>query len=263
MLTSIIFMILTVILLGLAAVDSIQIMGINRWINPLKFSISIASYTITLAIFLLYLPNFEKAKKIITIGVILIMFGEIILITMQAARGATAHFNTKTPFDGMVFTATGILIGINTLLIIWLTNIYFRAEIDLPKSIVWGLRLGLIVFLVSSFQGGYMATQTGHTVGAADGGAGLPFVNWSTVAGDLRVAHFLGLHAFQIIPLFSLAVYYLHKQLRFIEPTIFTFVFTFLYFAAFVFLFTQALAGKPFIEQQLYSEQFEMILNQK
>src|SRR5262249_26968444 len=45
-----------------------------------------------------------------------------------------------------------------------------------------------------------------RTVGAREGGPGLPVVGWSTVGGDLRVARFLALHAMQALPLAGWAV---------------------------------------------------------
>lgn len=250
-LTAITFTVLTAVLTILLAADSTQILGINRWIKPVKFSSSIAIYLFTLAIFLFFLPNFSKSKNVITYGSIFFMIGEIVLITMQSARGTTSHFNIATPFNRIVFAAMGIMIVANTFLIIWLTVLYFRADLKLPNAVVWGMRLGLIVFVLGSAQGGYITSQNAHSVGGLDGGAGLPFVNWSTIVGDLRVAHFLGLHAFQAIPLFSLALVYLKKQFSFIKPTLLTVIFAALYFSAFTFVFAQALLGKPFIKREI------------
>ncbi len=234
--------------------DSTQILGINRWLKPIKFSSSIAFYLFTLAIYLAYLPGFETAKNIISYGAITMMLGEIFLIIMQAARGTTSHFNFTNQTDGAIFAAMGVMIVINSLLILCLTIFYFRSDFNLPDAIVWGMRLGLIVFLIGSFEGGYMSSQIGHAVGVADGGAGLPFVNWSTTGGDLRVAHFLGLHALQIIPLFAVALFFLHKHIPLIKPTIFTVIFAVLYFSAFTFVFAQAISGKPLFPRYLLNQ---------
>ena len=66
---------------------------------------------------------------------------------------------------------------------------------------IWGIRLGVAIFLLASVEGGLIIVNNAHTVGAPDGGPGLPFVNWSTTAGDLRIAHFFGMHAMQALPL--------------------------------------------------------------
>lgn len=239
------FFILLLVLTAISLFDSQQILGINRWMKPMKFASSIAIYFLTLAVYLFFLHGFERAKKIISFGAIALMTGEMILIVMQSARGTTSHFNNSTAFDGMVFSAMGLLIVVNTLLLIYLTILYFRSRFDLPRAIVWGMRFGLVMFLLASFEGGYMSAQIGHAVGLKDGGAGLPFVNWSTEGGDLRAAHFIGMHALQAIPVFSLMAVRLEKRLALIRPLALTILFALLYFASFTLIFTQALAGKP------------------
>jgi hypothetical protein len=154
-------------------------------------------------------------------------------------------------FDGLVFSLMGLMIAVNTLLVIYLTFLYFRAEIDLPKALIWGMRMGLILFLLASFQGGYMSAQSGHAVGVPDGGAGLPFVNWSTTGGDLRAAHFVGMHALQAIPLFAAMLIFLQKRFSTIRATALTIVFSILYFAAFSIVFLQALRGKPLLGREV------------
>ncbi len=229
------------ILAVVSLVDSTEILGINRWIKPMKFFTSIAIYVWTVAVYLYYLKGYEKSSRLISWGVILIFSVEMFIVVMQAWRGTTSHFNVKTAFDGMMFSIMGLAILFNTILAVYLLFLYFKAEIDLPKSIVWGMRLGLILFLASSFEGAYMSAQIGHTVGAADGGAGLPVVNWSTQNGDLRVAHFFGMHAFQAVPFFAYTLEKYHIK----SPTVWTFAFALAYLSLFSFLFIQAVHGQP------------------
>jgi hypothetical protein len=78
-----------------------------------------------------------------------------------------------------------------------------RASPD-PSVYLWGIRLGLLLLVLGSAEGMGMLLYCAHTVSLSDGGLGLPVVNRSLEAGDLRVAHLLGLHAAQIPPLAGL-----------------------------------------------------------
>jgi hypothetical protein len=251
MITGFGYIVLFLVLAVISLFDSQQVLGINRWIKPMKFAIATSILVWTVAVFLYFLRGYEKSSRVISWGVIAMMVGEIVLIVMQAARGTTSHFNNKTAFNGVVFSVMGLMILVNTALIIYLTYLYFRSKFDLPKAIVWGMRLGLIVFLLASVEGGYMSAQIGHAVGVADGGGGLPFVNWSTEGGDLRVAHFVGMHGLQAIPLFALMLVILKKRFAPIRATALTVAFSLIYFSAFTLVFAQALRGKPLLGKEI------------
>ena len=198
-----------VVLSLVAPFDARTIMGINPWIKPLKFLVSITIYVWTLAWFLDYLSSYRRSVRLISWGTSLVFVGEMVCIITQAARGTTSHFNVETPFDAAIFSTMGVLIFVNTLLVFVTLLLFARPTARLAPAYLWGIRLGLLLFFLGSLEGMVMITNMAHTVGEPDGGPGLPFVNWSTRAGDLRVAHFLGFHALQLLPL---AGYWLSRR---------------------------------------------------
>ena len=193
--------------LGLLLLDHRLVTGALVWLKPLKFSLSIVAYAWTLAWLLASLPApAQRAVRRLSRGVALSMLVEQIVIFTQAARGTTSHYNVSSALNGVLFGLMGVFILVNTGLTIWALYLAWRYRPHGPAGYVWGLRLGLLVFVVGSVLGGFMIHNQQHTVGAADGGPGLPGLGWSTGAGDLRVAHFMGLHALQALPLLGWAL---------------------------------------------------------
>ena len=197
-------------LAGLALVllplDHRLVTGLPVWMKPLKFSLSITAFTWTLGWLLADLPaGAQRSVRRIGWGVAATMLVEQAVIFGQAARGTTSHYNASTPLNGLLFSAMGVGIMLNTALVTWAVYLAWRYRPHGPAGYVWGLRLGLLEFLVGSVLGGFMIHAGQHTVGHADGGPGLPGLGWSTVAGDLRLAHFLGMHALQALPLLGWA----------------------------------------------------------
>ncbi|MBC7933000.1 MAG: hypothetical protein H7Z38_20750 [Rubrivivax sp.] len=191
-----------VVLLCVAPFDTRTIMGLNPWIKPMKFCVSIAIYLWTLAWFLGYLRAHPRPVRLVSWGTAFVFVVEMACIISQAARGTTSHYNVATPYDAAIFSTMGAMIALNTLLAAIALAFFFRRTTpQLAPAYLWGIRLGLLIFILASLEGMAMIMQSAHTVGAPDGGPGLPLVNWSTRAGDLRVAHFLGFHALQLLPL--------------------------------------------------------------
>lgn len=225
--------------------DSRTILGINPWIKPMKFMVSIAIYAWTLSWLLEYVRMATFARKLIIGGTLIAMTTEIVLIVMQSARGTPSHFNNATVFDGVVFGIMGLMILFSTVLDVILLGLFFRKGIVLPRSYLWGIRIGIFIFLMGSVVGGMLVRHMAHTVGAADGGPGLPFLNWSTVAGDLRVSHALGLHALQVIPFIGFAL--TRTELSPKRQTVTIMVVGTIYAGVVVLLFLEAMHGVPLI----------------
>jgi len=222
--------------------DDTVIKGINAWIKPMKFAITVTLYMWTFAWLLNYVIS-ERKRNFITWGIIVCMFVENFIITLQAYRGETSHYNTSTPLNAMLFSTMGTFIALNTFLNLYaLVLFFFHSQVNLVGNMLIAWRAGLLLFFLGGISGGLMLSHMSHTFGAADGGAGLPFVNWSTMAGDVRSAHFITLHGLQAIPLFA---WFIAERTH--RPALSTILFFVFYSVMCIALHLIALSGRPLI----------------
>jgi hypothetical protein len=228
---------------GLSLIDHRMLMGVNIWLKPMKFAVSIGIYSWTMAWFLGYLPE-SNTKNTVTWIIILTMAIETACIALQAGRGILSHFNISTPLNGAIFTTMGIAIGVNTFAVGMVLRLFFQETAPLDPAYLWAIRAGLLIFIVASLQGYLMGGRLQHSVGAPDGTLGLPILNWSRSVGDLRVMHFIGLHAIQILPMFG---FFLAQRLSSQTAVIAVAVLSVVYAAVCIAALIQALAGIPII----------------
>ena len=197
---------LLVITFGVACFDHRTILGINPWIKPMKFMASIAIFLWTLAWLMAYLPGPRWAVRTITWGVSVTWLVQITCISLQSARGTTSSYNYSPVFNHFIYDVMAFMIVFTALFVALLLMLFLVEKVQLDPAYHWGICLGIIVLLIGSAQGVMMHYNLGHTVGAPDGGPGLPLMNWSTKAGDLRIGHMVCIHGLQILPLFGFLV---------------------------------------------------------
>lgn len=206
-----------VIALVLYVVDPRELLGVSVWEKPLKFLLSTVAYALT---FSWFSSLVTKGKRIVwwlgtIIGVMLLL--ELVVIIGLASVGLTSHFNVSSGFHIAMWSIMAS--GISAL---WVMSFLVGAflwrskaiEPLLRNGIRWGLAAGLagmgLAFTMTSPTPDQLANFEGiagaHTVGSSDGGPGLGFFGWSTVGGDLRISHFVGLHGLQILPLIAIAL---------------------------------------------------------
>lgn len=198
---------------GLIA-DPRVLVGMPIWAKPFKFAVSFALYATTLAWMLSLLPRRSRAAEWAATVVVAASVLEMVVIVTQVVRGRTSHFNEATPLDAALWQVMGAAVMVLVAGHFVVGIVVLRARIAdrvAAHAVRWGLGLSMLGMLVavpmtlsSAVPPGRTDISGGHSVGVADGGPGLPLLGWSTVGGDLRIGHFVGLHALQALPLLAL-----------------------------------------------------------
>lgn len=232
----------------LMAVDGRTLLGRNVWTKPWKFATSIAIFTATMAWILPSLSLTDRRERLVTYIIGGAMTIEIILISTQAARGVASHFNNSTPLDSMIFAVMGVTITISSVAVAYVLWSIVRNPPNIEPAYLRGIQLGMFVFVLASFQGWLMVSYNGHSVGVAAGSAGLPLLNWKVTGGDLRIAHFIGLHALQVLPLTGYAVAR-SNRLSTTESLLAVGTVSVFYCGVTLATFVQALLGNPFVPE--------------
>lgn len=195
-------------------VDPRQVTGLDVWAKPLKFSLSILLYSVTWAWLIAQLPRWRRLAHAAGTVVAVALIIEQVLIVAAAAAGTTSHFNVSTTVASVIWGVMAVSITtlyvctfVTTFAVFFLRLSTRSTTIAVRAGAVIGLAgLGL-AYLMTGPTAAQLADFRGiagaHTVGVADGGPGMPVLGWSTIGGDLRIPHFVGMHALQLLPLLA------------------------------------------------------------
>jgi hypothetical protein len=203
-------------------VDPRIITGAPAWLKPLKFAISTSIYSVTLAWIFGMLSGWPRVRRAVGWTTAIVFVLEVGIIDTQAWRGTTSHFNVSTPLNAMLFLIMGGAILLQTLVSVAVAIALWRQRFT-DKALGWALRFGMILTITGAMTGPLMTRPTAaqiadaraqgritvagsHTVGGRDGGPGMPMTGWSREHGDVRVPHFIGLHALQALALMAIGL---------------------------------------------------------
>ena len=203
-------------------VDPRIITGAPAWLKPFKFAVSTAIYSLTLAWIFGSLTEWRRMRRVVGWTTAVVFVLEVAIIDIQAWRGTTSHFNVSTPVNAVVFATMGAAILLQTFVSVAVAVALWRQRFT-DRALGWALRLGMTLTIVGALTGPLMTRPTAaqladaraghpmmiagaHSVGGPDGGPGVPVTGWSREYGDVRVAHFVGLHAIQVLALVALGL---------------------------------------------------------
>jgi len=185
--------------------DDRTLRDVNVWVKPMKFMASVALLALTTAWFTPLLPDAVRCSRSFSwlVWTVIITGGfEVGYITLQAGLGQPSHYNVGDPLHAALYTLMGGAALVLTATQPWLAWLIWRRG---DRSLAPAYRLAVLLGLGLTFA---LGASVGMMLGGGQpaSGAGLPVVGWSRTMGDLRVAHFIGIHAGQILPLAGFAL---------------------------------------------------------
>jgi hypothetical protein len=205
---AVICIVVAVALIPLWILDSRQLLGVSVWEKPIKFYISVAIFSFTYSWLSSFLTRGGRWVRLTGLVIAVSLAVEIVIILAMASIGETSHFNVSTPTAIAIWSimATFISIVLFSTIFISLMILFQKQEFNLKLALALGsintaVGMGLAYLMTwptAAQLANYQGIAGAHAVGVSDGGPGLPFLGWSTVAGDLRVGHFFGLHSIQV-----------------------------------------------------------------
>ena len=189
-----------------------------NWMKPFKFSMSFALYAAMLGalVHLLERTSGSLERKVRKLGTWMAagFWFEIAALDFQAFRGQQVHFNFRTIWDIIIYETVGAVAMATVVLHVLLVAVVVKKKAA-SSPVLLALKTGTALLVMSALVGIFMAqpkngkgwsgdTIGGHSIGTDVDHDVIPLIYWSAEGGDLRVAHFIGLHGFQLLPLAAL-----------------------------------------------------------
>jgi hypothetical protein len=173
--------------------------GAPVWLKPMKFLLSIAVFSLTTAWMVGFLAPGERRSRWVRAAVAVIVAGgsfEAVYIALQAGLGQASHYNATDVLHQVMYGLMGVGATLMTLtqpLLAWRIARHGRPGLApaLRAAVLWGLAL---TFVLGAGLGAPLSALQPPDA------SGLPLLGWGA-HGDLRPAHFLGIHAQQLLPL--------------------------------------------------------------
>ena len=180
--------------------DERTLRGANVWIKPIKFAISIGVLALTTAWFVGHLPAQRRSGRAVD-WIVWLLIGagsfELAYITLQAGLGEASHYNVADGWHMAMYNLMGLgalLLTASQPMLAW--QLFRHPDPQRPRVYRAAILIGLaLTFLFGAGVGGLLANLQ-----PPSGAATLPLFGWSLGGGDLRPAHFVGIHAEQLLP---------------------------------------------------------------
>lgn len=235
-------LVFSIICLILTKYTNVQVYNVNAWYKPFKFAFSTFLFVWVMGWYCYYLPNFNI--QLFNRSVIILLGFEIAYIAFQAGKGQLSHYNLSTPVYAGLYSLMAIAATLVTLYTAYVGILFFLNQFPtLPNYYLWSIRIAIILFVIFSFEGFLMGSKLNHSVGALNDNSNWLIIGWSKTVGDLRVAHFIGMHALQILPILA---YYV------LRSTPLTIIIGILYGLLALITLIQAILGKPLSDIKLF-----------